>query len=171
MSKAERARQKTIDEWKAFSPQTCRAKTAKVFQRMTKAEAAALPDGDATAIIDGSFVQVVRYVGECVCITCGKVGDWNVKGFHCGHWIGRVHPSTLLESDNVAVQCASCNEHNHGRLREYTMWMEAVRGVEVMERLQALKHQSVTFSREDLVDMRIEYRDRLKVAELKMKGM
>ena len=170
MSKEARARQKTIDEWKAFSPQTCRAKTAKVFQRMTKAEAAAEHYGWWPAVVDGKLDEVYRCVGECVCITCGKVGDWNVKGFHCGHWIGRVHASTLLESDNVAVQCASCNEHNHGRLREYTMWMEAVRGINVMERLQVLKHQPVTFSREDLVDLRISFRDRLKVAELKMKG-
>jgi hypothetical protein len=43
-----------------------------------------------------------------------------------------------------------------------------VRGEEVVERLERLKTESVSFDREDLVDMRIEYADRLKAAELSM---
>lgn len=166
--KEARARQKTIEAWKAFSPQTCRTKTARIFQRMTKAEAAAEPAGFSPHVLDGVMLASYRHIGQVVCITCGKVSGWDVKAMHCGHWIGRAHASTLLESDNVACQCALCNNHNHGRLREFTLWMESVRGINTIERLQSLKRQSVAWSREDLVDKRIAFAKRLKAAELSM---
>ena len=168
--KAARARQKTLDQWKAFSIQTCRTKTAREFQKMTRAEAAAQPNGYTNAMDHGMLVMVYRHVGECVCVTCGKVLPWNTKGMHTGHWIGRVHQSTLMEPDNVAPQCYTCNEPLRGNVREYTMWMEHVRGREVIERLQAIKRQPVSFTREDLVDRRIDYSRRLKAAIAKMKG-
>jgi hypothetical protein len=40
-----------------------------------------------------------------------------------------------------------------------------MRGERVIARLEALKNTSRTFTREELVDMRIGYRERLKAAE------
>jgi len=42
--------------------------------------------------------------------------------------------------------------------------------VKVIERLEALKQTSRQFTREELVDMRLEFRRRLKAAEETMKG-
>jgi len=88
---------------------------------------------------------------------------------HAGHWIGRVHQSTLFEPDNLAPQCDGCNEHGHGKQQEYLMWLQKVRGLNVVDRLLRLKHQPKSFLLYDLVDMRIEFSRRLKAAELKMK--
>jgi hypothetical protein len=52
--------------------------------------------------------------------------------------------------------------------QEFRMWMEAVRGRETVERLEKLKTTSRTFSRDELVDMRLEFRRRLREAEAEM---
>jgi len=174
MTKEARARQRLLDTAKTMAAGTyCRKVVAPLFQRMIRAEAAALPDGFSDCVHDGSLVFAGRIVGQCVCITCGNVDSWNsgIKGMHTGHFLASRRNSILLEEDNVAPQCASCNFYRSGAPTEFRMWMEHVRGIEVIKRLQALKRQSVTFSREDLVDMRIAFRDRLKLAEAKMKGM
>lgn len=167
IAKQSRDRQKTIDDWKAYSLQTCVAKTAQVFQRMIRAEDGCKTRG--SHVIGGVVIPVEKEIGQCVCITCGAVKPWNVKGMHTGHWIGRVHRSTLMDFDNVAPQCFSCNEKKKGAPHEYRMWMLAVRGAAVIERLERLKHQSVTWDREYLVDKRIEFNRRLKAAERWMK--
>lgn len=168
--KAARERERFIERAKAVSLQTYRGKVATIFQRMIRAEAGAQHYGWYPAVKNGKLDESYRCQGECVCITCGTVKPWNVKGMHTGHWIGRVHQSVLFSEDNVATQCDSCNEHRHGAPHEYRIWMLHIRGIEVIERLEQLKHQPRSFSRDELVDMRIAFSARLKAAELKMKG-
>ncbi len=48
--------------------------------------------------------------------------------------------------------------------------MEIVHGEEEIARLEQLKTQVRSFSREELVDLRLEYQRRLAEAELKMQG-
>ena len=103
-------------------------------------------------------------------MTCGKVCRWDHKGTHAGHFLAGRRNSILFEEDNVAPQCAHCNEHLSGAQGEYRKWMIAVRGIEIVEHLERLKQQSVSFSRDELVDMRIGYMARLKAAEESMKG-
>ena len=144
---------------------------AKMFQRMVRAEAAAQPTGYTNAIDDGMLIMVYRHVGECVCVTCGKVLPWNVNGMDSGHLISRAYLATLLDPDNCAPQCVGCNQHYHGKPNEFRQWLVAVRGMETVVRLEELKRKTVEWSRDDLVDMRIEYGERLRAAEAKMKGM
>ena len=148
---------------------------APLFQRMIRAEWGADERPFHTAVVDGSIRQVERRIGQCACITCGKVGPWiggssaAGGGMNTGHFIASRRNSILFEEDNVAPQCAHCNLYLSGNPQEYRKWMLAVRGLETVERLEQLKTESVSFIRDDLVDMRIAYADRLKAAEDKMK--
>ena len=142
------------------------------FQRMIRAEAGANPNLRTTAVVDGGIdTAVFRRIGECVCVTCGTILPWSsgIGGMHTGHFLGSRCFSILLEEENVAPQCAGCNRYHSGRPQQFRMWMEHVRGAEAIERLQALKATTRRFTRDELVDMRIEFKRRLKEAERKMK--
>ena len=87
---------------------------------------------------------------------------------HTGHFLGSRCNSIVYEEANVAPQCSKCNVYRSGAPQEFRTWMLAVRGAEVVERLERLKPQSRQFSREELVDMRIAFQARLKAAMEKM---
>lgn len=169
--KAKRARKRMLDKAAEYQTGTyIRKFVAPTFQRMIRAEAAASEWPWAYAIVEGTFTKVRREIGQVVCVTCGKVCRWDTRSTHTGHFIAGRSNSILFEEDNVAPQCAHCNEHLSGAQGEYRKWMIAVRGIEAVEHLERLKQQSVSFSRHELVDMRIDYDARLKAAEKSMKG-
>lgn len=171
--KAERFRQRMIETAKQYSTGTyVRRFVSQVFQKMIRAESGADPRPYHTAVVDGGIRQVKREIGQCVCITCGKVLKWDsgIKGMHCGHFLASRCNSILFEEDNVAPQCQSCNYYRSGEPQKFRLWMLSVRGEEVVERLERLKTQSVSFTREELVDMRMAFAARLKTAEERMKG-
>ena len=169
--KAERARQRMIDKAKEFQIGTYVNRfVAPEFQQMIRAEYASRPGRGMLAIVDGKPQRVSRRLGYCVCVTCGKVAPWKsgLGGMHCGHFLASRCFSILFEEDNVAPQCSGCNRYHSGRPQEFRLWMEHVRGLEVVERLQQLKATSRHFTREELVDMRIEYKRRLSEAVERM---
>ena len=139
---------------------------APLFQRVIRAEYGASTETTAEAVIDGVLCYVPRKVGQCVCVTCGKVQAWDsgIKGMHCGHFLASRRNSIVLEEDNVAPQCSHCNYYASGVAAAFRHWMEQVRGIEVIERLERLKSDIRKFSREELVDLRLGYLDRLKAA-------
>lgn len=144
---------------------------APLFQKMIRAEYGAVEEGFELAVVRGEFDMVFRLRGQCVCITCGKVDSWDsgIKGIHTGHFLASRRASILLEETNTAPQCAGCNYYRSGAPAEFRMWMERVRGQSEIDRLAKLKTQSVSFSREDLVEMWFEFSERLKTAQEKMK--
>ena len=171
--RAARARQRMIDSAKKYQTSTYRGKVATVFQRMIRAEWGCDPRPYHTAITDAGPYQVFRTLGDCVCVTCGKVGPWTTKtkgmgGMHAGHFLASRRNSILFEESNVAPQCSYCNYTMHGRCDRFRQWMELVRGASEIERLERLKQTTVSFTIEQLVDKAIEYRRRLKAAEEKM---
>lgn len=144
---------------------------APLFQKMIRAEYAAKPEGYTLAIgKDGKIGPVYRHLGVCVCVTCGKKDCWNsgIKGMHTGHFISSRRASILLEEDNVAPQCSNCNFYRNGAASEFRSWMMEVRGPSAIERLEKLKTESVSFSREELVDRWFRYSHRLKMAKEEM---
>ena len=137
------------------------------FQRVIRAEAGALPAGYAVAVVANRIRHVFRKKGQCVCVTCGKALMWSsgIGGMHTGHFLGSRCFSILFEEDNVAPQCSSCNRYHSGMPDQFKLWMEHVRGPEVIERLEKLKATTRRFTRDELVDMRIGYKLRMKEAE------
>ena len=171
--KAANERQRLIETAKQYSANTyCRKFVAPLFQRMIRAEAGAHHGIYASAVIDGVVTQVPRRNGQCVCVTCGKVDSWDsgIKGIHCGHFLASRRNSILLEEDNCEPQCSKCNYYGSGMANEFRIWMLKMKGIEVIERLEALKRTSVSWTHDELVDMRLEFNRRLKAAELTMKG-
>ncbi len=143
---------------------------AKDFQRMIRAEAAAKPAGREIAVIKGYIDSSFRRRGTCVCVTCGNVRPWSSHSglMQTGHFLGSRCFGILFEEDNVAPQCSSCNGFHGGMPEQYGMWMLAVRGQAVIDRLRALKATTRKFTRDELVDMRIEFKRRLKEAVLRL---
>lgn len=172
--KAERVRQRAIEHAKQFQLGTYTRKfVATVFQQMIRAEEAAHELRLSPAIVDGEMATVFSEVGFCVCVTCGKVEPWKsgLGGMHTGHFLASRRNSILFDEYNVAPQCSYCNYQRSGEQQLFRKWMLAVRGPEVVERLERLKNEVKVFSREELVDMKIAYAARLKAAEEKMKGV
>lgn len=144
------------------------------FQRLIRAEAGAEPEGYALAVVDGKVVYVFRSRGQCVCVTCGKAGPWSggvgrFGGMHTGHFLASRCFSILFEETNVAPQCSACNAYRSGMPQQFRLWMEHVRGIKVIERLEKLKATTRRFTRDELVDMRIKYKRRMKEAERVLK--
>lgn len=169
--KASRARDRMLGKAREFQLGTYSSKfVAPVFQRMIRAEAAAKPAGEVVAIVGGEPGLIFREVGQCVCVTCGVVGNWkgdSVGGgtIESGHFLASRRMSILFEETNVHPQCKSCNQHLGGNQGVYEIWMRNVYGLEEIDRLRKLKNQTVQFSREALVDMRLSFAARLKAAE------
>ena len=140
------------------------------FQRMIRAEYGAQPAGYAPAIIDNCVRQVYRKLGKCVCVTCGAVKAWcgGLGGMHTGHFTGSRRNAILFLPQNAFPQCPSCNRYRNGMPEQFHLWMLHVHGAAVIAELEALKRTTRTFSREELVDMRIEFKRRLKAAEAAM---
>jgi hypothetical protein len=90
---------------------------------------------------------------------------------HTGHFAASRRNSILLLEENCAPQCSHDNFYRSGAPAEFRMWMLAVRGIEVIERIEALKRTSVSFTLEELVDRRIAYKARLDAAIAKMQNV
>lgn len=151
-----------------------RSVVAPLFQKMIRAEAAALPECCTDVINLGEHSLVFRRVGQCACVTCGKLlpwkgnGPWKENQLHTGHFLASRRNSILFEEDNCAPQCSHCNYVQSGEQQLFRKWMIAVRGQKVVERLERLKNEVRVFTREELVDMRIGYAARLQAAEERM---
>ncbi len=150
---------------------------APVFQKMRRAEAAADPRPFATAVVNGEIAQVKREIGECVCVTCGRVAPWKGNSIgggviETGHFIASRRMSVLFVEEptpNSFAQCKHCNQHLGGNQGCYELWMRCVYGQDEIDRLRRLKNETVQFTRETLVDMRLAYQVRLTAAINSMK--
>ncbi len=173
--KAIRKRNRMIEKSKEWQIGTHANKVAKVYQKMIRAEAALLPPGTTPAIRYGVLVQVHREVGQCVCVTCGKVGPWKcakqsgTSGIETGHFVGGRTAGVLFADHNAHPQCVRCNQHLSGNTAPYKLWMQHVYGQEEVDRLERLRHKRRQFTHDELVDLQIDYASRLKAAEEKMK--
>ncbi len=164
-------RERMLKTFRKYQIGTCVSKFVAVdFQSMIRAEAGAKPDGTAVAIIDGRIDSVFRHRGQCVCVTCGKRLPWKsgIGGMHTGHFLGSRCFSIVLEEENVAPQCSSCNRYHSGMPQEFKQWMEHARGEKVIDRLHKLKATTRHFTRDELVDLKIEFKRRLQEAELEI---
>ena len=170
--KAERARNKLIEKAKEYQLGTYTNRfVAPLFQSVVRAEAASDPRAFVTAVVNGTIQQVARQLGECACVTCGRVAAWkgtSIGGgeIETGHFVASRRASILFEPTNAHPQCKTCNRHMSGNQGCYEMWMRAVYGQDEIDRLRRLKNANVTFDREQLVDKRIEYKARLDAAIL-----
>ena len=84
------------------------------------------------------------------CITCNQ---WRL--LQCGHFVRRQHTAGRWVAHNAHGQCAGCNirgcelEHYEAIIKLY--------GIDEARRIRALKHQTVKFQRQDLLDLILKY--------------
>ncbi len=168
-------RNKMIEDSKELGvAKYCKTKVAGIFQKMTRAEAGAKPAGLSPAVIDGEVTYVHREVGQCVCISCGFVGPWKGKAiggglFDSGHFLSGRTLSILFEESGVNPQCKHCNKEGSGARDDYATWMVHVHGKEEVTRLRRLKNETISFTREEAIDMKMGYQARLNAAINSMK--
>lgn len=95
------------------------------------------------------------------CISCDS--NFNQAGhyYSAGHY-----PGLKFNEDNVNGQCMPCNFYKHGNLIEYRKKLILKIGVERLEKLDMLsaqyKRKSFKWSKIDLIDKIIIYRDKVK---------
>ena len=144
------------------------------FQKMIRAEAGAFV-GIVWVVADGRYVGRTSKLGECRCVTCGAAHPWQKQkqfgtaGVDTGHFVSSRCNSIVFEENNAHPQCVYCNRFLGGNQEAYSTWMLHTYGQEAIDRLQQLRNQSRQFTREELVEMRIGFRDRMKAAMEVMK--
>ena len=171
-------RQKRFDDLmenaRCYSPYRYIVKYAsKDFQRMIRAEAGASTESVPYVDKEGNLLRRSTSLGCVICVTCGRVGPWQGSYFggmfHTGHFVASRVPAIVFEPTNVAPQCAFCNKQEYGATDRYKIWMIHVHGQDEIDRLNRLKNDGRDFTLEELVDLRIEYKDRIAAAIKVMK--
>lgn len=137
------------------------------FQKMIRAEAGAKV-GYVDAVVDGEIEQVFSPLGQCVCVTCGVVLPWKGtlegQGMDAGHCFPGKRNSFRFEETACHPQCKYDNRTG-GHPAAMKLLIVHRYGADEFERLRNLKaNRSRRFTREELVAMRLEYLDRIKVA-------
>jgi hypothetical protein len=120
--------------------------------------------------LDFTFSRYIRIresnpKGMCECYTCGKIDQW--KYLQCGHYIKRSDTLLRWDSRNARSQCIECNCNLHGNIEEYTKRLnEEQPGLP--EQLREESREVYKYSREELKQLLIDYRAKLKIVESKL---
>lgn len=157
--------------FRAIGTTKARRRVAVLFQRMIRAEYGAKPAGPAIAVQSGQIVAVDRKMGQCVCVTCGRVAKWDagLRVMHTGHFVSGRSASIVFDERNVAPQCSHCNVYRHGAAAEFAIWMVATHSTDVIDELRQKRHAAAAYDRSALVDMWFAFASRLKTAQDTMK--
>lgn len=123
-------------------------------------------------IKDLDFVtsRIVRYIGSdenglCTCYTCGYQNHWSF--LQCGHFADRQHMELRFDyKRNCRPQCKKCNEDLDGNLIVYAQKLnEEQPGL--AEQLIEISREPYHMSREELKQLLIDYRNKLRILEQK----
>lgn len=155
-----------VENSKRWSMKTLKSRAAMDWQKCVRAEAGSI-DQNAVCMVDGEFTRVHSPIGYIVCVTCGKVGPWTGQVMDAGHFLASRCNSILFEPLNIHPQCKYCNRTG-GNPQAYRRFMLEAYGEQIVEALEQLKRQTLSFERSELVQMRREFRDRVKAAERMM---
>ena len=90
------------------------------------------------------------FKGMVPCITCGTVKHW--KEMHAGHFFhGSKQRPISYDDRNIHAQCVSCNTYKGGMRDAYSVRVKNRYGPEVLDELEALKHQGKEMKHLELV--------------------
>jgi hypothetical protein len=96
---------------------------------------------------------------EDPCISCRRFHDGQ---WHAGHYLSTgSRPELRFDESNCHKQCQPCNTHLHGNLVMYRAELIRRIGLHEVERLEG-PHPAKKYTIEDLREIRVEYRARLK---------
>lgn len=101
--------------------------------------------------------------GIAQCVTCGVRRHY--KELQGGHFIGRKWLATKLMEENINPQCPCCNGPLRGNIIQYTLYMIEKHGKDFVEELQRLKHQSKKYYRNEVEEIKKDFREKIKQLE------
>lgn len=150
-------------------------KVANLLQKLVRAEAGAFV-GESLAICDGEPQMVHTRLGECACVTCGRV-HWfkGTRRMQGGHMLPGRNAHILLDETLVYPQCAYCNEWHSGAPVEFKTYAVERYGEDwyaakkmqsrgyVMDGGHRKRHIPPTL--EERVLLYMDFQQRLKIAE------
>lgn len=88
------------------------------------------------------------------CISCQKFVA--MANADAGHFIAQGSSGALrFDLKNIHKQCDGCNRYKHGNLIEYRIHLVEKIGLEKVEELEARRHESKKWTREELEAIRI----------------
>jgi hypothetical protein len=129
-------------------------------------------DSERQNLIQDLDVAVSKYVrireadkdGITKCFTCFRTGHW--KTFDCGHFIPRGNMFLRWDLRNLKQQCEKCNRYDEGNLNIFAENLEEETPgiVDILTEESKMPHK---WSRDELKEMLISIRSKLKLAELK----
>ena len=99
------------------------------------------------------------------CISCGK--PLNTK-FDCGHFFNaNNHWSLRFDERNCNGQCVECNQWRHGHLLEYRKGIIKRYGQGILDELEEISTETRKFSVDELKEIVILYKQKIKDYEKK----
>lgn len=119
--------------------------------------------------LDWVFSRIVRMsaadkYGNCECYTCGNKKHWSLQ--QCGHFVKRANTQTRWDFSNARVQDKKCNEGLDGNLEIFEQRLnEEYPGLP--EQLKEIAREPYKWSREELKQLLIDFRYRLRAVEAK----
>lgn len=103
--------------------------------------------------------------GRCECYTCGKVDRY--QNMDCGHFIPRDNNGTRFLPENTKPQCKTCNQYKDGNEQAFAEHLE-LDNISVAWLMQVGREVNKPAISE-LKELLIQYRHKLKIAQLKLK--
>lgn len=82
-----------------------------------------------------------------------------------GHFTPGRNAGALLDERNVHPQCNWCNEKRSGNGTKYTEYMQKRYGQDVVDELHFLSHKGREWSLEELLELRVKWKDEIKELE------
>jgi len=115
--------------------------------------------------LDAVFSKYIRWyyaddIGNVECYTCGVVKP--VKEMQCGHFQSRRHTSTRWHEQNCKPQCVACNMFRQGEQYMFGQKLIADYGRETVDDLVKLSKSSLKYSKQELIELIKEYKEKLQ---------
>ena len=105
--------------------------------------------------------------GINTCFTCGAISDW--KSLDCGHYINRAYSKLRWDIRNLKPQCKKCNRIKYGNIEEYKDRLEE-ETPGITDTLFEESREQHKWSRQELKEMLIDYRKKLKIVMSKFQN-
>lgn len=101
--------------------------------------------------------------GEC--ITCSNPPQHRFGDLDAGHFIPGRHNANLFSEEGCHAQCRRCNRFLHGNPLEYRRQIIKLYGNGYDEILERKAQQRKDFSRDELIELKEHYRQKIKELE------
>jgi len=105
-------------------------------------------------------------LGNASCYTCGTIDHW--KNLDCGHYVPRTVMNLRWDLRNMRPQCKKCNQLYYGNIIEFAKRLD-MESQGLSTTLLEDSRLTKKWSREELKEMIINMRARLKIVESRFK--